>query len=374
MTIETPARGESLIFPENFRNFSATNLASLACDASEPHAQTFRAGCRALWVWKSVAAQVTGLRWFIFFLALFSVAHADDWLEFKNGERLSGHAIKTENGVITFQSTRFGELHVPVSEARVVPGEAPGVAPAVLAEAASMAILKLLTPETTAAPPALAAAPSKKWKGRIDTLLDYLWSTGLNSRETRVQANAERLSGHEHYTAYANLDYLYNQNVLVQNRREGKFTWEHQLSKTLYSITEPDYLHEIRQNAIDQYQLRTGLGAQLFQTDRSQVRLAALAYFSRLDIPATNQRFEDVYPTLRLDSKWEIIHGLKFEQEGNAFYIPRQNTAGVDDKLSLVKDIVGGITLTLQHEYHHEEIPNASTTRNELKLLLGYAF
>jgi putative salt-induced outer membrane protein YdiY len=204
-------------------------------------------------------------------------------------------------------------------------------------------------------------------------LLDYVWDT-IDNRETRIQGTAERLSGKEHYLFYVNVDYLYNNHLLQQDRREGTFTWEHQLTKTFYSIAEPDYLHEIRQTAVDQYQMRVGVGASLFQTDRSQVRVAVLSYFSRLDIPAVDRRVENVYPALRLDSKWQILHGLKFEQEGTAYYIPNGGESGVDNKTSLTKDIFGGLTLTLQHEYHHEEIPNASATRNELKLLLGYTF
>ncbi|HTB79320.1 MAG TPA: DUF481 domain-containing protein [Opitutaceae bacterium] len=307
------------------------------------------------------------------------ILRADDWLEFKNGERVAGHLIKTENGVIFFQSARFGALQVSTDEARVTPGppsaSPPSSAGAAGGALASALVAKASAAQSTAAPPAIATQQRHKWKGRIDTLFDFVWdNNNSNSRETKVQGTAERLSGKEHYLAYANVDYLYNQNLLVQDHFEGKFTWEHQLSHSFYSIAEPDYLHEIRESPIDQYQMRTGLGTQLFQTDRSQVRVAVLAYFSRFDIPAAHSRTYDVYPTVRLDSEWEIWHGLKFKQEGNAYYIPSSGTGGVDNTLSLVKDLFGGITLTLQHEYHHEEITNAPITRNELKLLLGYAF
>jgi len=306
------------------------------------------------------------------------VLRADDWLEFKNGERVAGHYVKTDGDMIFFQSTRFGELHVSTDEARVQfsppPPSPVSVTGAAASAMASALAARIAATESTAAPPAIATQERHKWKGRIDTLFDFVWDNHNTSRETKVQGNAERLSGKEHYLAYLNIDYLYNQNTLVQDRLEGKFTWEHQLSHSLYSIAEPDYLHEIRQTRIHQYQVRTGLGTQLFQTDRSQVRVAVLAYFSRLDIPAAHSRTYDVYPAVRLDSEWEIWHGLKFKQEGNAYYIPSSGTGGVDNTLSLVKDLFGGITLTLQHEYHHEEITNASITRNELKLLLGYAF
>jgi hypothetical protein len=306
------------------------------------------------------------------------ILRADDWLEFKNGERVAGHHVKTESGVIFFQSTRFGELQIPADEARVTSGPMSAGPPSSTGAAggalASAFVTKISTPESTAAPPAIATQERHKWKGRIDTLFDFVWDNHNTNRETKVQGNAERISRKEHYLAYLNIDYLYNQNLLVQDHLESKFTWEHQLSHSLYSIAEPDYLHEIRQTRIDQYQVRTGLGTQLFQTDRSQVRVAVLAYFSRLDIPAAHSRTYDVYPTVRLDSEWEIWHGLKFKQEGNAYYIPNSGTGGVDNTLSLVKDLFGGVTLTLQHEYHHEEITNASITRNELKLLLGYAF
>jgi hypothetical protein len=303
---------------------------------------------------------------------------ADDWLEFNNGESVVGHYLKTDNNVIFFQSSRFGLLKVSVNDAHVVAGSvttsaAPPVTPATVKATPATAASKPPPPDTTATPPAMAAAPSRKWKGRIDVLLDYVWDV-IDNRETRIQGTAERLSGKEHYVIYANIDYLYNNHLLQQDRREGTFTWEHQLTHTLYSIAEPDYLHEIRQTSVDQYQMRAGLGARLFQTDRSQLRVAALAYFSRLDIPAVNQRVENVYPAIRLDSKWQIWHGLKFEQEGTAYFIPNGGESGVDNKTSLIKDIFGGITLTLQHEYHHEEIPHASATRNELKLLLGYTF
>jgi hypothetical protein len=300
---------------------------------------------------------------------------ADDWLEFKNGERVAGHYLKTENGTIFFQSTRFGELHVSVDEARVAPDLPCTAGTAASAVAAPATVAKTSAAGTTAVPPVIATQQRHKWKGRIDTLFDFIWdNNNADSRETKVQGTAERLSGKEHYVAYANVDYLYNQNLLVQDHIEGKFTWEHQLSHSLYSIAEPDYLHEIRESPIDQYQMRTGLGTQLFQTDRSQVRVAVLAYFSRFDIPAAHSRTYDVYPAVRLDSEWEIWHGLKFKQEGNAYYIPSSGTGGVDNTMSLVKDLFEGITLTLQHEYHHEEITNAPITRNELKLLLGYAF
>lgn len=307
-----------------------------------------------------------------------SALRAADWLEFKNGERVTGRYVKTQDGIITFQSTRFGELHVSVDEARVESAPAPAAAPVlsgVAAGAVGHAVAALAAPETTAAPPVIAASVRHNWKFRIDTLFDFIWdNTNSNSRETKVQGTAERLSGKEHYLGYANFDYLHNKNLLVQNHLEGRFTWEHQLSHSLYSIAEPDYLQEIRQNPIHQYQMRTGLGTQLFQTERSQVRLAVLAYFSRLDIPVIRSRAYDVYPTVRLDSEWEIWHGLKFKQEGNAFYVPRSGTGGVDNTTSLTKEIFGGITLTLQHEYHHEIITHASITRNELRLLLGYTF
>ncbi|HTQ31900.1 MAG TPA: DUF481 domain-containing protein [Opitutaceae bacterium] len=304
-----------------------------------------------------------------------AVLRADDWLEFNNGERVTGHYVKTEKGVIFFDSTRFGPLQVSTGEAQVLSSPSPPAAPGMLASAAGRALAIALAPQTTAVPPAVAVGQRRAWKGRIDTLFDFIWgNNNTNSRETKVQGTAERLSGKEHYLAYANLDYLYNEHLLVQNHLEGRFTWEHQLSRSVYSIAEPDYLHEIRQNPIYQYQMRTGLGTQLFQTDRSQVRIAALAYFSRLDVPAIRSHAYDVYPAVRLDSQWEIWRGLKFTQEGNAFYVPGSGTGGVDNTMSLVKGIFGDITLTLQHEYHHEMIPHASITRNELKLLLGYAF
>lgn len=315
-----------------------------------------------------------------FFVAIFFVAtlRADDWLEFNNGESVTGHYLKTDGNIIVFQSSRFGLLKVSVNDAHVVTGSvttsaAPPVTPATVKVTPATAASKPPPPETTSAPPVMASAPSRKWKGRIDVLLDYVWDV-IDNRETRVQGTAERLSGKEHYLFYANIDYLYNNHLLQQDRREGKFAWEHQLTRTLYSIAEPDYLHEIRQTSVDQYQMRVGVGARLFQTDRSQVRVAVLTYFSRLDIPAVNQRVENIYPAIRLDSKWQIFHGLKFEQEGTAYYIPNGGESGVDNKTSLVKDIAGGITLTLQHEFHLEEIPHASATRNELKLLLGYGF
>jgi putative salt-induced outer membrane protein YdiY len=316
-----------------------------------------------------------GILVIFFFVA---TLRADDWLEFNDGESVVGHYIKTEKDIITFQSSRFGLLKVSVNDAHVVIGSvtttaAPPVTSATVKVTPATAASKPPPPETTATPPAMAAAPSRKWKGRIDVLLDFVWDV-IDNREIRVQGTAERLSGKEHYVFYGNIDYLYNNHLLQQDRREGKFTWEHQLTHTLYSIAEPDYLHEIRQTSVDQYQMRVGAGARLFETDRSQVRVAVLAYFSRLDIPAVDRRVEDVYPAIRLDSKWQIFHGLKFEQEGTAYYIPNGGESGVDNKVSLIKDIFGGITLTLQYEYHHEEIPNASATRNELKLLLGYTF
>ncbi|HXA14520.1 MAG TPA: DUF481 domain-containing protein [Opitutaceae bacterium] len=303
---------------------------------------------------------------------------ADDWLEFDNGESVVGHYLKTENNIIFFQSSRFGLLKVAVNDAHVVTGPpktgaAPPVTPATVKVTQATAASKPPPPDTTAAPPAMATAPSRQWKGRIDTQLDFVWDT-IASREIRVQGTDERLSGKEHYLIYTNIDYVYNDHLLVQDRREGKFTWEHQLTRSFYSIAEPDYLHEIRQTSVDQYQMRAGIGARLFETDRSQMRVAVLAYASRLDIHAVDRRVENVYPVIRLDSKWQIWHGLKFEQEGNAYYIPNGGEGGVDNKMSLVKDITRGITLTLQEEYYHEEIPNASVTRNELKLLLGYAF
>jgi putative salt-induced outer membrane protein YdiY len=314
------------------------------------------------------------------FVAIFFVSAlcADDWLEFNNGESVVGHYVKTENSIIFFQSSRFGLLKVSVNDAHVVTGSvttpaAPPVTPATVKVTPATATSKPPPSTTTAAPPAMAAAQRRKWKGRIDVLLDYVWDV-IDNQETRVQLNAERLSGKEHYVVYGNIDYLYNNHLLQQDRREGTFTWEHQLTDKLYSIAEPDYLHEIRQSSVNQYQMRVGIGAKLFQTDRSQVRVAVLSYFSRLDIPAVDRRVENVYPAVRLDSKWQIFHGLKFEQEGTAYYIPNGGEGGVDNKVSLTKDIFGGITLTLQHEYHHEEIPNASATRNELKLLLGYTF
>ena len=307
-----------------------------------------------------------------------SALRADDWLEFNDGESVVGHYVKTENNVIVFQSSRFGLLKVSVNDAHVVPGSvttsaAPPVTPATVKVTPATATSKPPPTNSTAAPPAMAAAQRRKWKGRIDVLLDYVWDI-IDNQETRVQLNAERLSGNEHYVVYGNIDYLYNNHLLQPDRREGTFTWEHQLNKTLYSIAETDYLHEIRQSSVDQYQVRLGVGARLFETDRSQVRVAVLSYFSRLDIPAVDQRIENVYPAIRLDAKWQIFHGLKFEQEGTAYYIPNGGESGIDNKVSLVKDIFGGITLTLQHEYHQTEIPNASDTRNELKLLLGYAF
>jgi len=314
------------------------------------------------------------------FVVLFFVTalRADDWLEFNNGESVVGHYVKTESNVIFFQSSRFGLLKVSVNEAHVVTGSvttsaAPPVKPATVKVTPATATSKPPPTNTTAAPLVMAVPQRHKWKGRIDALLDFVWDV-IDNREIRVQGTAERLSGKEHYVFYGNVDYLYNNHSLQQDRREGKFTWEHQLTKTLYSIAEPDYLHEIRQTSVDQYQMRVGVGASLFQTDRSQVRVAVLTYFSRLDIPAVDRRVEDVYPAIRLDSKWQIFHGLKFEQEGTAYYIPNGGESGVDNKTSLTKDIFGGLTLTLQHEYHREEIPNASATRSELKLLLGYAF
>ncbi|HXA79752.1 MAG TPA: DUF481 domain-containing protein [Opitutaceae bacterium] len=312
---------------------------------------------------------------FFFFVA---ALRADDWLEFNNGESVVGHYVKTENNIIIFQSSRFGLLKVSVNDAHVATGSvttpaAPPVTPATVKVTPATAASKPPPTNTTAAPPAMAAAPRRKWNGRIDVLLDFVWDVVTN-REIRVQGTTERLSGKEHYVFYGNIDYLYNDHLLQQDRREGKFTWEHQLTPKLYTIAEPDYLHEIRQTGVDQYQMRVGIGASLFQTDRSQMRVAVLSYFSRLDIPAVDRRVENVYPALRLDSKWQILHGLKFEQEGTAYYIPNGGESGVDNKTSLTKDIFGGITLTLQHEYHHEEIPSASATRNELKLLLGYTF
>ena len=316
-----------------------------------------------------------GFLGFFFFVA---ALRADDWLEFNNGESVVGHYVKTENNIIIFQSSRFGLLKVSVNDAHVATGSvttpaAPPVTPATVKVTPATAASKPPPTNTTAAPPAMAAAPRRKWNGRIDVLLDFVWDVVTN-REIRVQGTTERLSGKEHYVFYGNIDYLYNDHLLQQDRREGKFTWEHQLTPKLYTIAEPDYLHEIRQTGVDQYQMRVGIGASLFQTDRSQMRVAVLSYFSRLDIPAVDRRVENVYPALRLDSKWQILHGLKFEQEGTAYYIPNGGESGVDNKTSLTKDIFGGITLTLQHEYHHEEIPNASATRNELKLLLGYTF
>jgi hypothetical protein len=315
----------------------------------------------------------------IFAIIFFVTAlRADDWLEFNNGESVVGHYVKTENSIILFQSSRFGLLKVSVYDAHVVTGSvttsaAPPVTPATVKVTSVTATSKPPPASTTAAPPAMAAAQSRKWKGRIDVLLDYVWDV-IDNRETRIQGTAERLSGKEHYLFYGNVDYLYNNHLLQQDRREGKFTWEHQFTHRLYSIAEPDYLHEIRQTSVDQYQMRVGVGASLFQTDRSQVRVAVLTYFSRLDIPAADRRVENVYPAIRLDSMWQIFHGLKFEQEGTAYYIPNGGERGVDNKVSLTKDVFGGITLTLQHEYHQEEIPHASATRNELKLLLGYTF
>ncbi len=304
---------------------------------------------------------------------------ADDWLEFKNGERVTGHYVKTENGVIFFESTRFGALQVSTDEAEVSSGAAPAASPltgaAGTSVARAVAAAKPFGPETTAAPPVIAATQRHRWKTHIDTLLDFIWaSNNATSRETKVLGTTERLYGNEHYLAYANLDYVYNEGLLVQNHFEGRFTWEHQLSHSLYTIAEPDYLQEIRENKTYQYEMRAGVGAQLFQTQRSQVRVAVLSYFSRLAIPAVHTLTYDVYPAVRLDSEWEIWHGLKFKQEGNAYYVPHDNTDGVDNTFSLVKDLFGGLTLTLQHDYHHVSIPQASITRNELKLLLGYTF
>ncbi len=311
-------------------------------------------------------------------------AAARDMLVYPDGDRVQGRLVGRQDGIIVFQSDRFGELRVPADKAKVVPAK-PAPAP--------VAAAPVVEPDADAPDDArrdsglarLAARLRegfKPWSGRVAFSTEVVSDTAdrstlsLEGRLSRKwTADEVRLNGR--------YDFSQTNDLTTTDIVKADALWRHTLSKRRSSFVQ--YRPTLEWNRANfragrpadylLLQQEIGYGVSLLARPERKLRVGVSE--NLFDVWTTSTPTDHTARTVEsafVETELRLPWGLLLSERGVYYYSFSSQDDGWENQIDLTKKFTATLSTSIRHETRQGSPDGKAQDYTRLRLLLGLDF
>jgi hypothetical protein len=314
-----------------------------------------------------------------------------DTLVYKDGDRIHGHVMRHEGGLIVFKSDRFGELRVREEDAVVINAEksAGAVAKEVVAqgikgpataaerkEEERVSIWERFSPAVLTAKVRNYFGP---WHGRL-AFSDELVTDTAHHNAVAVEGKLQRKFTKDSVELDSRYDYDRTNDVTTTDVLKTTGTWRHDFNRTRFLQYRPMLewnRANLKDDVPDNYVLlhqELGFGVNLWSTPARKVRVGVSEnlFDTWTQGPLaghTSKAVESVFDETELALPWRMT----LSQRG-VWYPVVHNSDGWENQLELNKKLTETLSVAVRHEVRRHNPDGTSHDYTRLKLLLGLDF
>jgi hypothetical protein len=311
-------------------------------------------------------------------------AAARDMLVYPDGDRVQGRLVGRQDGIIVFQSDRFGELRVPADKAKVVPAK-PAPAP--------VAAAPVVEPDADAPDDArrdsglarLAARLRegfKPWSGRVAFSTEVVSDTAdrstlsLEGRLSRKwTADEVRLNGR--------YDFSQTNDLTTTDIVKADALWRHSLSKRRNSFVQ--YRPTLEWNRAnfragrpaDYLLLQQEIGYGISLLARPERKLRVGVSENLFDVWTTSTPTDHTARTVEsafVETELRLPWGLLLSERGVYYYSFSSQDDGWENQIDLTKKFTATLSTSIRHETRQGSPDGKAQDYTRLRLLLGLDF
>jgi putative salt-induced outer membrane protein YdiY len=249
-----------------------------------------------------------------------------DVLVLSNGDHLTGHVVKEEQGKITFHSDVLGDVIVAETSATVEASPASptptesmvGIPPA--SEPAPSPPKAVLVTPATPQHPAVVAAPKTPWSGKVEAGYNNQL-TNVRTVSTSVLGEVERTVGSNEYLAKARYLYGRTDGTPTTDQQGAEFRYRHNLSSRLFTQSDSTYQTDKIQLINFDGEENAGLGYKLFASPRQTVDFGGGVTGQYLNASGVQRGFDYLGNAFQ-DFTYKLGGRYTFLEDASAQYSP----------------------------------------------------
>lgn len=303
-----------------------------------------------------------------------------DELVYRDGDHVRGHVVERIDGVVIFQSERFGLLRVPVHEAELV-----------LAKGNPLVTLKAAD-QTRGDQPPVERAPFSPWAmtqalkeffgpwhGRFNLGAEVLQDVS-DRNSTTIEARLGRKWSSDEVKINGRYDYAAVNQIVATDLIKADAEWRHDFAGRFFSVYRPtvEWNRAFYRGGLPAdyvlLQQEAGAGINLVKTETRRLRIGASENaFDTWVSPAqkhSSQLVESLFTELEAKLPWRIA----LTNRGVWYHSFDDKSNGWEDRFEVSKKLTETLTIGAQHEarYNNPDVRSADYLRH--RLLFGLDF
>lgn len=321
---------------------------------------------------------------------------ARDTLVYKDGDRIHGHVLRHEGGLIVFKSDRFGELKVKEDDAVIIKAEkapvlvekqvvAEGIRPAKEAEQRKeeerkeeerVSIWERFSPAVLTAKVRDYFGP---WNGRL-ALSDELVTDSSHHNAMAFEAKLKRTFPKDAVELSSRYDYDRTDAVKTTDDLKGVASWRHDFTRKQFTQYRPTIEWDRvpgRRAGTDSYvllQQEIGFGYTFVAKPARKLRLGVSEnMFDTWSTGRAGGHSSRAVESLFDEAEFKMPWRMTLTQRGVWYPITNQSD-GWEDQIELSKQLTETLSVSLRHEIRRRNPDGASQDYTRLKFLLGLDF
>lgn len=316
---------------------------------------------------------------------------ARDVLVYQDGDRVQGRLVGRMDGVIVFQSERFGELRVPTDKATVILAKSP--------ETALVAATPATEPPAGGASDESAAGEAranaglarlaarlresfKPWSGRVAFSTEVVSDTADRSTLS-LEGRLSRKWTADEVQLNARYDFSQTNDLTTTDILKADALWRHTLSKKRNSFVQ--YRPTLEWNRANRkagvpadyllLQQEIGYGVSLLTRPGRKLRVGVSE--NLFDVwttsPPTSHNSRTVESAF-IETEWRLPWGLLLAERGVYYYSFSSQNNGWENQVDLTKKFSATLSTSLRHETRQGSPDGTAQDYTRLRLLLGLDF
>lgn len=309
-----------------------------------------------------------------------------DVLVYQDGDRVQGRLVGRKDGVIVFQSDRFGELRVPAAQAEVVPAKP--VAAVSVGEPPPSAVDSESAAGEARAAAGLARLAAKlregfkPWSGRIAFSTEIVSDTAERSTLS-LEGRLSRKWSADEVQLNGRYDFSQTNDLTTTDMLKGDALWRHSFSRKRNSFVQ--YRPTLEWNrasrkagvSADYVLLQQEIGFGMSLLSRPERKLRVGVSENLFDVWTTSppaahnsRTVESAFVETELRLPW----GLLLTDRGVYYYSFASQNNGWENRIDLTKKFSATLSTAIRHETRQGSPDGTAQDYTRLRLLLGLDF
>lgn len=322
---------------------------------------------------------------------------ARDLLVYKDGDRVHGRVIEQKDGIILFQSDRFGLQRVPATGAVVIKAEKtehvstrpPAASPVAAAPAgAATAVPTAVNPDAEARTEgfsnAVLLAKIREffgpWKGRLAFSTEVV-SDSAERSALSVEARLGRKWARDEVQLNARYDYSQTEEVTTTDMVKADGLWRHNFGRNSFAQYRPVLewnRASIKSGRPADYvllQQEVGAGISLLTKPSRKLRVGVSENLFDVWTTAeptshTSRTVESAFVETELRLPWALL----LSDRGVYYYSLSTKDDGWENRIELTKKFTEAFSTAIRHETRQGSPDGTAQDYTRLRLLLGLDF